>query len=359
MLGADDPIAQAQALVTAGKAGEAVALLAARLAQARGGPLMRLTLGRAQLAAGDPVAALETLREAVSLAPGLAEAALALGEALFAQGYLPSAIAEFSRAVKLAPDSARALVALGRAWLELGEAARALELLNPLAETDADIALACEAAKAMLAMDRAPSAYVRHLFDQFSHDYDVRMMGELGYRAPAILRELCDLVGAASSPPCDIVDLGCGTGLCGARFKDVAGRLDGIDLSPRMIEVARGRGIYDTLIVGDLETALPAARDSYDLALAADTLVYLGDLRHAFAATAVCLRPCGFFLFTAEKKDGEGFELGPKRRYRHSESYLCAEGSRAGFEVMGVVECSPRDEAKQPVPGLAIALMRP
>ena len=35
-----------------------------------------------------------------------------------------------------------------------------------------------------------------------------------------------------------IVDLGCGTGLTGAAFKPYAKRLVGIDLSPKMIEVA-------------------------------------------------------------------------------------------------------------------------
>src|SRR6201999_4397445 len=97
-----------------------------------------------------------------------------------------------------------------------------------------------------------------------------------------------------------------------------AGRLDGIDLSPAMIEKARARGIYDGLVVGDIETALVGR---YDLILAADTLVYLGDLGPLFAAVADHLAPGGFFLFTTEAKDGEGFELGPKRRWRHSLPY--------------------------------------
>ena len=37
-----------------------------------------------------------------------------------------------------------------------------------------------------------------------------------------------------------------------------AAHLTGIDLSPAMIEKARARGIYDSLIVGDIETALIA-----------------------------------------------------------------------------------------------------
>ena len=101
---------------------------------------------------------------------------------------------------------------------------------------------------------------------------------------------------------------------------------------------------------------LPAR--SYDLILAADTLVYLGDLGPLFRGASGRLRKGGFFLFTVEKKPGEGFELGPKRRYRHGEAYLREEAARVGLEVMGLLDCSPRQEAKLPVEGLAVALQR-
>ena len=94
------------------------------------------------------------------------------------------------------------------------------------------------------------------------------------------------------------------------------------------------------------------------MVLAADTLVYLGDLVAPFRGASARLKKGGFFLFTVEKKPGEGFELGPKRRYRHSEAYLRQEADRAGLEVMGLLDCSPRQEAKSPVEGLAVALQR-
>ena len=76
-----------------------------------------------------------------------------------------------------------------------------------------------------------------------------------------------------------ILDLGCGTGLAGAAFRPLAARLDGVDLSPAMIEKARAQDTSMTIsIVADLETALSAPGPAYDLILAADTLVYLGDL---------------------------------------------------------------------------------
>ena len=94
------------------------------------------------------------------------------------------------------------------------------------------------------------------------------------------------------------------------------------------------------------------------LILAADTLVYLGDLGPLFPGVAAHLSPDGYFLFTTEAKEGTGFELGPKRRWRHSEAYLREQAAAAGLAVAGLVAASPRMEANQPVAGFAVALSR-
>jgi len=131
-----------------------------------------------------------------------------------------------------------------------------------------------------------------------------------------------------------------------------------VDLSPAMIAKARAGGLYDRLEVGDIETFLVAPGSEYDLILAADTLVYLGDLAAVFKAAAARLAPDGFFLFTAEAGDGADFELGPKRRWRHSEAYLRATADAAGLSVAGLVAAVPRHEAGVPVDGFAAALTR-
>jgi predicted TPR repeat methyltransferase len=287
-------------------------------------------------------------REAALLHPASAVDALAHGEALLDAGRLPEAIGELQRALRLDHESADARLALGRAWLAAGEGEKALDAFSRLSGVDDDVAQA----RAMLAQPRSDAGYVRHLFDQFAADYDVRMISQLGYAAPGILRKLAAMV-LGPREGLAILDLGCGTGLSGLAFKDMARRLDGIDLSPVMIEKARARRIYDHLAVGDIE-ALPDG--DYDLLLAADTLVYLGDLTQILAAAARSLRPGGVFLFTMERKDGEGFELGPKRRWRHSEHYLREETAKAGFAVAGLLACAPRSEAGKPVEGFAAAL---
>ena len=316
---------------------------------------MRLAHVRALLASGDAPGALDAAREAAVLNPGVAEAVLGLGEVLLAVQNLPTAIAEFQRALRLDPDLVRARFLLGCAWLEAGESERALEAFANLDPALPGLGEKIAEAEAIRARPRSDAGYVRHLFDQFSADYDSRMLSQLSYRAPQILRELANLTMPGRTKLA-ILDLGCGTGLSGAAFKDLGARLDGIDLSPAMIEKARARDIYDHLSVGDIESGL--GESLYDLVLAADTLVYLGDLDAAMRAVAAALKADGYFLFTVETKDGEGFELGPKRRWRHSEPYLRDMAERHGIDVAGLLTCVPRMEAHAAVNGFAVALRK-
>jgi predicted TPR repeat methyltransferase len=353
-----DPLEHAESLIAAGRAADAATFLRDLLAVGRGGLLTRLALVRALREAGDPTAALDEAREAVALNPNIAQALVVLGEVLLEAGQLPTAIAELQRALRIDPGLARARYLVGCAWLEAGEADRALDAFASLAVGDVpDRSEKIAQAEAMKAEHRSNSGYVRHLFDQFSADYDQRMLSQLSYQAPQILRSLADLV-IPGAEQLAILDLGCGTGLTGSAFEDLALQLDGVDLSPKMLEKARALGIYDRLWVDDLVAALVKGGPVYDLLLAADTLVYLGDLEATFAGAVNRLKEGGFFLFTVERHDGEGYALGPKRRWRHAESYLRSLGAAHGLAVAGFLEAAPRTEAGIPVAGYAVALRK-
>jgi predicted TPR repeat methyltransferase len=186
------------------------------------------------------------------------------------------------------------------------------------------------------------------------------MLDALSYRAPQHLRESLERVLPGVAPPLDILDLGCGTGLSGEAFKDLAagGRLDGIDLSAKMIDEARKRAIYTNFIVGDFESALAGLDRSYDLAIGADALIYSGDLAPTLAGVARRLKPGGLFLFTVEKLTGEGWEQTSANRFRHGETYVREAAVHAGFEVLDIIECPLRRESREPVAGFAVALKK-
>ncbi len=353
----DDPLGEPAELIATGRADEVVARCEGLMKANRAGILTRVALGRGLIALGRAPHAIEVLREATLLSPDTAEVVLAFGEALAANDALPAAISEFQRAVRLAPNDGRPHWQIARLWLAAGEPDKAEAEANiaaqlGAADDDAVSALRTTAAR-MRTAKRADAGYVRTLFDQFAADYDTRMRGRLGYSAPAILR---DLAGLLIDPGArfDILDLGCGTGLSGLAFKPVARSLVGVDLSPRMLAKARELNIYDTLIEADVE-ALDIA-STFDIVVAADVLVYLGDLTKLFATVRARLKPDGLWLFTTEKSEGPDFGLGEKRRYRHSEGYLREIANAQGFDVASLIECVTRYEAGVAVPSWAAAL---
>jgi predicted TPR repeat methyltransferase len=208
---------------------------------------------------------------------------------------------------------------------------------------------------------RCPPAFMRGLFDDFSSHYDETMLEKLQYRAHLHLRTLAERVLPRLTPPWRILDLGCGTGLVGDAFKDLAvgGHLAGLDIAPKMIEAARTRGLYDDLILGDLETVLHAPGPSYELILAADTMIYLGDLASTFSGVAKRLEADGFYIFAVESvADGE-WQQTPANRFRHGTAYIKAEAERASLIFIDAMDCTLRFEANTPVAGLAVALQKP
>jgi predicted TPR repeat methyltransferase len=354
-----DPIGEAAELIAAGRAREVIGRAEALLAADRGGLLTRVALGRALVADGQVERGVEILHEASLIAPNVPEILLALGEAFLVSNNLPGAIGEFQRVARLAPDDPRPRWRIAQLWLEAGEPDKAEAEADVAAGLGADageIATLRARAHEIRGATRADAGYVRHLFDQFAADYDVRMRGRLGYAAPGILRDLAGMLLDPTRRDFAVLDLGCGTGLSGVAFKPIAKRLVGVDLSPRMLAKARQLKIYDALIEGDVER--PAVEGVFDIVIAADVLVYLGDLDAVFAVAHERLTADGLWLFTTERGDGIDFELGPKRRYRHSADYLRTLADKHGFDVASLIESVTRYEAGEGVQSWAAALRR-
>lgn len=354
-----DPVAEAETLIADGRAREASAGLAALIANNRGGLLARLTLVRALLAEQRAADAVAVARELNQLAPQWADAAAIFGEALIANGALPGGIAELQRALRLDPENNTAELALAEAWVAAGEIEKAEHHLarakqRGAARPEIEVRIA-----ASRDSKRADAGFVRHLFDQFSADYDARMRERLGYRAPEILAELALMVSGGRLRKTATLDLGCGTGLAAPVFKPFATALTGIDLSPQMLAQAEATKLYDALEVADIETWPFETKKRFGRVIAADVFVYLGDLARVFESVHRLLKNDGLFLFTVERHEGNApFVLQDTRRWAHSEDYLRGLAEAHGFDVRGLIHCTPRFNAGQPIPGLAAALAR-
>ncbi len=206
---------------------------------------------------------------------------------------------------------------------------------------------------------RAPDAYVASLFDGHAAAFDETLVHWLGYRGPEMALAMARTVLGTRPPPQRILDLGCGTGLNAPLFRPLAKRLDGVDLSPRMVEKARARNLYDELAVDEILRHLAAAARRYSLVLATDVLIYFGDLHALLAGVARVLKSGGHFIATTEIASGAPFALGRAGRYVHADAYVRAAAGAGGLAVAAAAAGVLRFEAGKPVAGMCYALRKP
>lgn len=234
-------------------------------------------------------------------------------------------------------------------------AVRALERKLTPAPEASTLHLSLAAWKNIVPPTQIPRSKVIDLFDRYADRFDEHLLANLGYRVPELIAESI----AATSPQrlLDILDLGCGTGLCGQLLRPLASTLVGVDLAPAMLEKSRSRGVYDRLENSDLVEFLRKTERRYDLLVAADVLIYVGDLLPAFQAAARVLRPGGQMIFSVEAAGGDRFNLRPTHRFAHSRPYLEHVATICGFKLE---MCNPiivRLEAGKPLQGY-LAMMR-
>jgi predicted TPR repeat methyltransferase len=280
---------------------------------------------------GDLVAAAELLEQAVELAPKFVTAWFTLGEIRHKLGESDAAIAAFREARAADPEDRHGA---GLRLMRLG-------------------------AEAISAM---PPRYVQTLFDQYAPRFEASLVGDLGYRGPALLFKAVRSVRAAAKKPAHFksaIDLGCGTGLAAAAFGASVDSFIGIDLSPRMIEKARETRLYAELEVDDLLQGLRGKPDaSADLIIAADAMVYVADLAPVLAEAERVLAVGGLFAFTTETHDGEGVVIGGGLRYAHAAPYVRDAVVAAGLQLSRLEHLSARNEDNAPVPGLVVVAGR-
>jgi len=341
------------ALQEAGRFEEAAAAFAKALARAPDDGGARILLGNALLGLGRAEAAADELRLALAAAPEAAGAWRGLARAELAAGRPAEAATAYRRLLGLAPDEAASWCEYGVAQMRAGDGGAARAAFARSLALDPHDAAGAGQHLARLDGGALDAGYVARHFDAFAGDFERKLVDVLKYDAPDRLRDLVAPLlpqGRARR----MIDLGCGTGLCADAFRDLAAEIDGIDLAPRMVEAARGRGLYRRLVVGDACEALAGLEPGYDLAVAGDVLIYVGDPGPLLAALRRALAPGGLFAFTVELGD-EGCALADTLRYRHAPDYVDARLRAHGFASVAWADAPLRLEAGQPVAGRLLA----
>lgn len=301
------------------------------------------------------------LREAVQRDPDFADAWYNLSTTLIKRGQVHEGLVAHSKAVALWPEDVQSRQEVIRALLLLEERERAAGLLRQWLEDDPGNAVALH----MLAAcesggetpTRASDGYVQQVFDGFAASFDAKLEA-LDYRAPQLVIEALRRAVGADRAALDIVDAGCGTGLCGSGLKPWARRLAGCDLSVGMLRRAKARQVYDVLHQAELTHYLNTQPSAFDAVVSADTLCYFGALEGALAAARRCLRDGGWLIFTVEAlaaEDDRAHVLQINGRYAHGRTYLQQVSAAAGFDPVRLQREPLRLEAGDAVSGWLVS----
>ena len=138
---------------------------------------------------------------------------------------------------------------------------------------------------------RYPIVEVREGYAEWVQTYEQTVQDEMDLRLLHRLRTV------DWSAPRSVLDLACGTGRIGRWLEQHCPEavVDGVDITPEMLDVARRRNLYRTVIVADVtNTGLPAA--SYDLCTQVLADEHLPDLRPLYREVARLTRRGGLFV---------------------------------------------------------------
>jgi predicted TPR repeat methyltransferase len=316
-------------------------------------------LGVLLRATGKPADAEAAYRTAIRLNPEHIDAYTNLGILLNGVKRTEEAAACYCKVITLRPKHREARKLLAMAHCTLGEIGEAVGIFKEWLEEEPEDPIAVHMLAACTGRDvpaRASNVFVERTFDSFAASFESKLE-RLSYRAPALVAAMLEDSGLEPSKRLDVLDAGCGTGLCGARVAPYARRLVGVDLSEGMLALAREKNVYDALTKAELTDYLRDARDAFDVIVSADTLVYFGDLESVFAAAAGALRPNGIFVFTLEHAAGGAaavdYRLETHGRYSHARAYVEQVLTRSGLQPT-IAHAELRMEAGAPVAGLVI-----
>jgi predicted TPR repeat methyltransferase len=277
-----------------------------------------------------------------------------LGSAYFSLKHLELAAEVWEQALRIGDVCVTTLEDLAICYQRLGDldlVAKTWERVSQIDPSHPEAQHHLAALGKLRANDRASPAYLVKLFDGFADTFD-DTLDSLGYVGPRLLSEA--VLRCQRDVPADlnILDLGCGTGRSAIHLHPWATRLEGVDLSPRMLEKARLLGLYDHLHCADMLDYCHGYEGVYGLVFAADSINYFGRLDELFRCIRHILRPGGLFGFSVEAMEEagtDGYRLESHGRFSHRDEYVTACLESAGFLVAAHDEAVIRSELGRPV----------
>ncbi|MEE2775091.1 MAG: methyltransferase domain-containing protein [Pseudomonadota bacterium] len=139
------------------------------------------------------------------------------------------------------------------------------------------------------------------LYREWASSYDDNFAKKHDYQSPSAIANYFQEYGKKEDTP--VLDIGAGTGLVGECLKEsFRGTIDGIDISPEMLEFARKKKCYSKLIQCDLTKNLPLDESSYGAVVSAGTFTHGHVGPDALDELLRVTKQNGLFVFTVHSE---------------------------------------------------------
>lgn len=184
--------------------------------------------------------------------------------------------------------------------------------------------------------------YNRLLFENFAPNYE-QTLQKINYAVVAKMAELYAPINGK------ILDLGCGSGLVAERLKNNENSFIGVDISPKMLELARNKNVYDELVESDIEAYLQQNQHSLlPTIIAADVFCYFGNLAPIFKLCA----PQRLIFSVEINTKIQYFAQQINGRYQHNPQWLKKQLQAAGYKTFNTTKITLRQENGSDVAGI-------
>jgi len=250
--------------------------------------------------------------------------------------------------IKICPDSYEAFFSMAQCYRKMKNEDKMIEYLHLTLEKLPEH----PGANHLLASfnknttSKYSSEYAENLFDRYADYFEDHLVNSLEYKVPFIIKE--KLKSLKLSKESRFLDLGCGTGLLGKSIVESFPNLVGVDISKNMIEETRKKGIYSSLHVGDIEKFLLDNNEKFNLIIAADVFLYIGDLENIFSIIKDSLDDEGYLIFTIELSQVkiDSYQLAKNGRFSHTIDYIETLFKKKGLTLYEKEEIILRQENK-------------
>ena len=306
--------------------------------------------------------AIALYHRAISTKPDFLEAHYNLAKSYWDNGQIENAYACFQRVLELEPNHALATNELGNYYMQHNDYEKAVscfeKYLELVDEDTCGVKLKLSYLNAGEMPGRQPEQLIKQTYEKKARTWDEDVgRADMAFLGPQHIEQAVADLNIASDD-LDILDIGCGTGLCGVYLRNYAKQLHGVDLSSQMLANAEKKQLYDQLVCGDIVDYVNSTSENYDLVVGSGVMIFFGDLQDVITKIARHLNPSGRFIFTLYESNQSDIEIRDNLHFAHSQKYIGKVAEQAGFGVHSIEQVVHEYENEQPQAGLVVSLIK-